>query len=69
MPPSARIEALSCSSRCSRAATISATKPECGDVYKSRVDEHDFDVFEGGDGARIDLTGLTVTQRARWANG
>ena len=38
-------------------------QPECGDVYKSRMDEHDFDVFDGGM-ARHRPTGLTVTQCA-----
>ena len=38
-------------------------QPECGDVYKSRIDEHDFDVFDGGM-ALHRPTGLTVTQCA-----
>ena len=38
-------------------------QPECGDIYKSRIDEHDFDVFEGGM-ALHRPTGLTVTQCA-----
>ena len=38
-------------------------QPECGDVYKSRVDEHDFVVFDGGM-ALHRPTGLTVTQCA-----
>ena len=38
-------------------------QPECGDVYKSRIDENDFEVFEGGM-ALHRPTGLIVTQCA-----
>ena len=38
-------------------------QPNCGDVYESRIDQHDFDVFDGGM-ALHRPTGLTVTQCA-----
>ena len=38
-------------------------QPECGEVYKSRIDENDFEVFEGGT-ALHRPTGLIVTQCA-----
>ena len=38
-------------------------QPKCGDVYSSRIKEHDFDVFDGGM-ALHRPTGLTVTQCA-----
>ena len=38
-------------------------QPECGDVYKSRIDENDFEVFDGGM-ALHRPTGLIVTQCA-----
>ena len=37
--------------------------PQCGDVYKSRIDDHDFEVFDGGV-AFHRPTCLTVTQCA-----
>jgi hypothetical protein len=38
-------------------------QPECGDVIKSRLDKHDFEIFDGGM-ALHRPTGLTVTQCA-----
>ena len=38
-------------------------QPECGDVYKSRLDQTEFEVFDGGM-ALHKPTGLTVTQCA-----
>ena len=38
-------------------------QPECGDVYKSRLDQSEFEVFDGGM-ALHKPTGLTVTQCA-----
>ncbi len=38
-------------------------QPDCSDVYKSRIDENDFDVLDGGI-ALHRPTGLTVTQCA-----